>query len=140
MSTINIRIYYEDTDLSGVVYHSNYLKYMERGRTEFLREHNIDLDDYHKEGVVFAVTEIKIQYRYPAKYNDIVRVETTLDAISSFQVAFRAEMFNQDGKCLSKGVAKVVAVDEKTGTAVRLPEKFVFVAEKILESESGANV
>ena len=140
MSTINIRIYYEDTDLSGVVYHANYLKYMERGRTEFLREHEIDLSDYHKDGIVFAVTEIKTQYRYPAKYNDIVRVETTLDAISSYQVAFKAEMFNQDGKCLCKGIAKVVAVDEKAGCAVRLPEKFVVVAEKILENERGTNV
>jgi acyl-CoA thioester hydrolase len=139
MSTVSARIYYEDTDLSGVVYHANYLKYMERGRTEFLREHNIDLDDYHKDGVVFAVTEIRIQYRFPARYNDVVRVETTLDTISSFQVAFRAEIFNQDGKCLTKGVAKVVAVDEKTGSAVRLPEKFVIVAEKILKDESGEN-
>jgi acyl-CoA thioester hydrolase len=133
MSSIKIRIYYEDTDLSGVVYHSNYLKFMERGRTEYLREHEIDLDDYHKEGVVFAVTEIKIQYRYPAKYNDWVRVETELESISSFQVAFRAEMFNQNGKCLCRGVAKVVAVDEKNGNAIRLPEKFINVAEKILD-------
>ena len=132
MSTVNVRIYYEDTDLSGVVYHSNYLKYMERGRTEYLREHNIDLDDYHREGTIFAVTEIKIQYRYPARYNDLLRVETELDGVSSYQVAFRAEIFNQDGKCLSKGIAKVVAVDENTGNAIRLPEKFMTIAEKIL--------
>ncbi|MCL1946906.1 MAG: YbgC/FadM family acyl-CoA thioesterase [Chitinivibrionia bacterium] len=132
MSTINVRIYYEDTDLSGVVYHSNYLKYMERGRTEYLRDHKIDLDDYHKEGVIFAVTEIKIQYRYPARYNDLLRVETELESVSSYQVAFRAEIFNQDGKCLSKGVAKVVAVDENTGNAIRLPEKFTKIADKIL--------
>jgi len=139
MSIINIRIYYEDTDLSGVVYHSNYLKYMERGRTEFLREHKIDLEDYHKDGIVFAVTEVKIQYRYPAKYNDVIRVETNIDTISSYQVAFKAEIFNQDGKCLSKGVAKVVAVDAKVGSAVRLPEKFVNLAEKLIESGSGTN-
>jgi acyl-CoA thioester hydrolase len=106
---------------------------MERGRTEFLREHEIDLAKYHEEGVVFAVTEVKIQYRYPAKYNDLVRVETELDAISSFQVSFRDEMFNQDGKCLSKGTAKIVAVDEKSGSAIRLPESFINLAEKILE-------
>jgi acyl-CoA thioester hydrolase len=133
MSRIDVRIYYEDTDLSGVVYHSNYLKFMERGRTEFLREYGIDLTKYHEEGVIFAVTEIKIQYRYPAKYNDLVRVETELDGISSFQVVFRCEMFNQDGKCLSRGVAKAVAVDEKSGSAIRLPESFMDFAEKILE-------
>jgi acyl-CoA thioester hydrolase len=133
MSVVNIRIYYEDTDLSGVVYHSNYLKFMERGRTEFLREHEIDLSDYHNEGIVFAVTEIKIHYRYPARYNDLITVQTELEGISSFHVVFRAEIFNKDGKCLSKGTAKVVAVDEKTGSAIRLPEKFLKVAEKILE-------
>jgi len=133
MSRIDVRIYYEDTDLGGVVYHSNYLKFMERGRTEFLREYGIDLTKYHEEGVIFAVTEVKIQYRYPAKYNDLVRVETELEGISSFQVVFRSEMFNQDGKCLSRGVAKVVAVDEKSGSAIRLPESFINFAEKILE-------
>lgn len=132
MSRIDIRIYYEDTDLSGMVYHSNYLRFMERGRTEFLREHEIYLSDYHNEGIVFAVTEIKIQYRYPAKYNDLITVQTELDGITSFHVAFRAEIFNQDGKCLSRGVAKVVAVDEKNGSAIRLPERFIETAEKIL--------
>jgi acyl-CoA thioester hydrolase len=133
MSIVNLRIYYEDTDLSGVVYHSNYLKYMERGRTEFLREHSIDLSDYHKDGVVFAVTEVKIQYRYPAKYNDYLTVKTELDGISTFQVVFRAEISNSEGRCLTKGYAKVVAVDAQNGNAVRLPEKFVSIAEKILE-------
>jgi len=138
MSMLNVRIYYEDTDLSGVVYHSNYLKYMERGRTEYLREHDIDLDDYHKEGTIFAVTEIRIQYRYPAKYNDYLTVQTELESISSYQVAFRAEIFNQDGRCLTKGLAKVVAVDENTGNAVRLPEKFITIAEEILK-KNGEN-
>jgi acyl-CoA thioester hydrolase len=132
MSRIDIRIYYEDTDLSGMVYHSNYLKFMERGRTEFLREHEIDLSNYHDEGIVFAVTEIKIQYRYPAKYNDLICVQTELDGISSFQVVFAAEIFNQDGKCLSRGTVKVVAVDEKNGNAVRLPQKFIDTANEIL--------
>jgi acyl-CoA thioester hydrolase len=133
MSNIDVRIYYEDTDLSGVVYHSNYLKFMERGRTEFLREHKINLSDYHDEGIVFAVTEIKIQYRYPARYNDLLRVHTELESISSFQVVFTAEMFNQDEKLLSRGTAKIVAVDEKNGNAVRLPQKFIDVASQILK-------
>jgi len=132
MSTINVRVYYEDTDLSGVVYHANYLKYMERGRTEYLREHNIDLDEYHADGIIFAVTEIKIQYRFPAKYGDFLTVQTELESISSFQVAFKAEIFNQDGKLLTRGVAKVVAVDKNTGSAVVLPEKFTKIAEDIL--------
>jgi len=132
MSTINVRIYYEDTDLSGVVYHANYLKYMERGRTEYLREHNIDLDEYHADGIIFAVTEIKIQYRSPAKYGDFLTVQTEIENVSSFQVAFKAEIFNQDGKCLSRGVAKVVAVDKNAGSAIALPQKFTKIAEQIL--------
>ncbi|MCL2845820.1 MAG: YbgC/FadM family acyl-CoA thioesterase [Chitinivibrionia bacterium] len=132
MSIVNVRIYYEDTDLSGVVYHANYLRYMERGRTEYLREHHIDLDDYHADGIIFAVTEIKIQYRFPAKYGDYLTVQTELESVGSFQVAFKAEIFNQDGKLLTRGVAKVVAVDKNTGSAVVLPEKFTKIAEKIL--------
>jgi len=132
MSEINLRIYYEDTDLSGVVYHANYLKFMERGRTEYLREHNIDLDDYHKQGIVFAVTELKIQYRYPAKYGDFLSVKTELESVSSYHVAFKAEIFNQDGKILTRGTAKVVAVDSNSGSAIRLPQAFSIKAEEIL--------
>ncbi|PCI41499.1 MAG: tol-pal system-associated acyl-CoA thioesterase [Proteobacteria bacterium] len=84
-----IRVYYEDTDHGGVVYYANYLKFMERGRTEFLRSHNIELDRiYNDYGVMFVVTEVNIRYKGAAHFNDLIHVETLLTQASGVRIAF----------------------------------------------------
>lgn len=84
-----VRIYYEDTDHGGVVYYANYLKYMERGRTEFLRAAGIELDDIEQnDGVLFAVTEAHTFYHAPARFNDLLDVETTLTEARGARIAF----------------------------------------------------
>ncbi|RKZ59424.1 MAG: tol-pal system-associated acyl-CoA thioesterase, partial [Gammaproteobacteria bacterium] len=66
-----IRVYYEDTDFSGVVYYVNYLKFMERGRTELLRSIGFEQDKIQQElGILFAVVSANIQYKKPARFND----------------------------------------------------------------------
>ena len=73
--TLPIRIYYEDTDAGGVVYHSNYINYMERARSEYLRELGVEQDDLAREhGIIFAVRSVEIQYLAPARYNDLLQV------------------------------------------------------------------
>ena len=73
--TLPIRIYYEDTDAGGVVYHSNYINYMERARTEYLRDLGVEQDDLAREhGIIFAVRSVEIQYLAPARYNDLLQV------------------------------------------------------------------
>lgn len=121
---MNIRVYYEDTDCGGVVYHSNYLNYMERGRTEFLRDHGVNLADYHKEGTVFAVTEVEIKYRHPAVYNDLLTVKTELTELSAYRLEFTTHIYNEAGTLCSKGTAKVVAVSQKTGKLTVIDEAF----------------
>jgi len=84
-----IRIYYEDTDHGGVVYYANYLKFMERGRTEFLRAHNIELDQVHNDfGIMFVVTNVNINYKRAARFNDMIHVETLLTQASGARIAF----------------------------------------------------
>jgi acyl-CoA thioester hydrolase len=79
-----ISVYYEDTDLSGVVYHANYLRYMERGRTEFFRLAGISkmagLED--EEPTAWAIRSIKVDYHRPARLDDIIQVRTRLTGLS----------------------------------------------------------
>lgn len=73
-----VRVYYEDTDFSGIVYHANYLRFLERGRTEFLRAAGVDQSTLHAEGegLVFAVRRMTIDYLRPARMDDVILVET----------------------------------------------------------------
>jgi acyl-CoA thioester hydrolase len=73
-----VRVYYEDTDFSGVVYHASYLRFLERGRTDFLRAGGVDQSTLHAggEGLIFAVRRMTIDYLLPARMDDVLIVET----------------------------------------------------------------
>ncbi len=73
-----LRIYYEDTDAGGVVYYANYLRYLERGRTEFLRERGLSIRKLHEQGYLIPVMRLEIDYLVPAVLDDLIRIETTV--------------------------------------------------------------
>ena len=84
---IPIRVYYEDTDLAGIVYYANYLKFIERGRTDWLRDMGIDQSALKAEaGVVFAVRRIEADYLAPARFDDLLTVETDLAAATAARI------------------------------------------------------
>lgn len=94
---IDIRVYYEDTDAGGIVYYANYLKFAERGRTEYLREKNLEnraLMD--KNGVLFVVRHIEADYLYPARLDDVIRVETGLAEIKNASFIMTQSIFCHD--------------------------------------------
>jgi len=72
------RVYYHDTDCEGVVYYANYLKYLEETRTEQFRSHGIDLKTLAGKGFLFAVTEVRIRYKSPARYNDELDISSEI--------------------------------------------------------------
>ena len=74
----SIRVYYEDTDLAGIVYYANYLKFIERARSEWVRGLGIDQVQMKADGIVFAVRRVEADYLLPAKYDDELVVETTM--------------------------------------------------------------
>lgn len=77
-----LRVYFEDTDFSGVVYHANYLRYMERARSDMLRVAGIDQRDAFASGAgVYAVADLAIQYRRPARFDDALLVQSTVEAL-----------------------------------------------------------
>ena len=80
MSDLQVRIYYEDTDSGGVVYYANYLKFIERGRSEFLREMGFEQDQLiAQENIIFAVKSIQADYLSPARFNDLLSVSTEVE-------------------------------------------------------------
>lgn len=94
--TVTYQIYYEDTDIAGVVYHANYLKYMERGRTEFLRSYGINLITLFKQGVQFAVIEVNIKFIKPASLNDEIIVNTKLEKLGGAKMIFEQSITNKE--------------------------------------------
>lgn len=92
-----IRVYYEDTDAGGVVYHVNYLKFMERARTEWLRA--LGFEQTHlraSEGLVFAVRSLEVEYLKPAQFNDALTVTAELEAVKRVSLTFRQQVFRED--------------------------------------------
>ncbi|ERP39120.1 YbgC/FadM family acyl-CoA thioesterase [Chitinivibrio alkaliphilus] len=121
---MNIRVYYEDTDCGGVVYHANYLRYMERARTEFLRERGIHLDTYHHKNIVFAVTELQIKYRFPARYNDLLRVETDLTELTTYRTGFKNRIYTHEDTLCCSAHLKLVAVNSATMKVTRVDDHY----------------
>lgn len=114
-----LRVYYEDVDLAGIVYYANYLKYLERGRSEMVREAGVSQLDMKAAGLVFAVRRVEADYLKPAKYDDELVVETRLDTLkgASFDMPQRVL---RGSEVLLEARIKVVILGPE-GRAARLP-------------------
>lgn len=96
-----VRVYYEDTDLAGVVYYANYLRFIERGRTEALRDLGIDQARLKSErGLVFVVTRVEVDYRAPARFDDSLTVTTALETRTAAR-AVLAQTVERDARVLA---------------------------------------
>lgn len=88
MHQYKLRVYFEDTDHTGVVYHPNYLKYMERARTELLNEAMGDWSQLSQQGTIFTVASIDLRYYRPAKFNQILIVNTLIKKLAAAYLIF----------------------------------------------------
>jgi len=125
-----VRIYYEDTDAGGVVYHANYLGYLERGRTEFLRDRGVSVRQLADDGCVFPVVRIEIDYRASAVLDDLLRVETEVVAVGKTSFTVRQTIMRPiDDRTLVQAVVTLVCV--RPGMkARRLPEALITALEE----------
>ncbi len=114
-----VRVYYEDTDFSGRVYHASYVRFMERGRTEWLRalgyEHGVLAGE---QGVVFAVRRLAIDYLAPAVIDDLLRVETRVAAVRGAAIDF-AQTVSRGDKSLA--AARILVAVLRDGRPMRIP-------------------
>ena len=122
------RVHYEDTDMAGVVYYANYLKFIERGRSEALREAGVDQRAMRDEGVVFVVKSLKADYHAPGRYDDMLTVTTDLLQMKGASATLAQSVFCEAVKLFEAEVR--IACMSTAGKPVRLPE----IAAKALKS------
>lgn len=89
MGTLEVKIYYEDTDCGGIVYHANYLRYFERARTEFFAEQGISVKDYMNNGILFVVVRAEIFFESPAKYGDVLVINSEVEKMRRVSLDFK---------------------------------------------------
>ena len=118
----SIRVYYEDTDLAGIVYYANYLKFIERARTEFLRALGLDQARLKVErGLAFAVRRMEADFVLPARFDDLIEVATGVRELSGARAVLR-QVVRRDGQTLFTADVMLVCMSE-SGRPARLPEE-----------------
>jgi len=111
---MEIKVYYEDTDCGGVVYYANYFKYFERARTEYLETHGLSVSSLHRQGLVFVVTEANACYKSPARYGEVLVIDTTISAPRKSLLKFTHTIRERHTqRLIVEGAASLVMTDGK---------------------------
>lgn len=121
MYRLPVRVYIEDTDAGGIVYHSNYLKYMERARTEFLRQHGYQHTETEKEGAIFVVTELSIRYKKPALMDDELIVNLSLASHRRASAVFTQQVLRGE-TLLCEADVTIASIDPVSKRPRTMPE------------------
>ena len=125
-----VRVRYAETDQMGVVYHGNYAQYFEMGRVEWLRNLGVSYKWMEENGVMLPVVSLEMNYKKPARYDDVLRVKTVLKSQNSVKIEFDYEIYNEQNELLTTGYSMLVFVDMKTGRPIVPPK---YVSDKINE-------
>ena len=130
---LSIRVYYEDTDSGGIVYHSQYLNFAERARTELLRYLGLEQSRIRSEfGLLFAVRDCRIEFHRPARFDDLLEVRTRFFDFKGASLRAQQEIWRQD-ECLVSLDSRIAAVKED-GRPGRIPSDL----RQVMETEYGA--
>ncbi|RYD84522.1 MAG: acyl-CoA thioesterase [Sphingobacteriales bacterium] len=124
----DVRVRYAETDQMGVVYHGNYAQYFEMGRVEWLRNLGVSYADMEKQGIMLPVVSLTMNYKKPARYDDLLTVRTILKKQQGVKIEFDYEIYNEKAELLTTGYSMLVFVDMKTGRPTTPPE---YVKEKL---------
>lgn len=117
-----VRVYYEDTDAGGVVYHTGYIRFFERARTEWLREMGYSQQQLAEEaGVLFTVVDLAVRYVKPARLDDMLEVLARPEVTGGASIRFEQEVRNAQGELLAEGQVRVACVAAGTLKPRRLP-------------------
>lgn len=120
-----VRVYYEDTDAGGVVYYANYLKFLERARTEYLRALGFEQDQLkQQDGIIFAVHRLTIQYRKPAVFNDALNVTAGVIDMGNARLTFKQMITrNDDNTLICNAEVAIACLDAIKFTPARIPAR-----------------
>jgi len=117
---ITIRVRYAETDRMGLLHHANYLVYFEQGRTELLRSLGLSYRDLEDQGFLLVLTKCEVRYRWPARYDDLLTLRTTVVKTTAVRIDHRYELLC-DGRLLAEGTTTLACVG-RDGRPQALPE------------------
>ncbi len=118
-----VRVYYEDTDAGGVVYHAGYLRFFERARTEFLRSIGFEQDDLRSRyGILFAVRSMQIDYVKAARFNEMLWVSAEVEQLKSASLTFKQQAVRQPDELVCEARTRVVCLVAETFRPTAIPD------------------
>jgi len=132
-NTASYRVIYGDTDQMGVVYYANYLRWFEKGRSEFLRQIGLPYSIIEQQGFHFPVVEVTCRYAQSARYDDVIRIETELVELGRASLSFNYRISRDPDHChLASGSTKHACID-RAGRVSRMPK----ILQEALDSAAG---
>ncbi|HOW36280.1 MAG TPA: YbgC/FadM family acyl-CoA thioesterase [Candidatus Omnitrophota bacterium] len=116
------RIFFHDTDAGGIVYYGNYLKYMEEARTEFLENKGMSVAEFHRRGLLYAVSQCSIRYRSPAKYGEILICDALLKEVTAVKLIFEQKISEKESNRLIAEAEIILVCLNKDFRPTSIPE------------------
>lgn len=128
--THSLRVRYGETDSMKYVYYGNYAEYLEVARVELFRSIGISYDEIEKRGIWLPVSDFKIKYIRPAKYDDLLTIHTKITKKPTAKIEFEYQIFNENKELLTEAHTTLFFLDAKTQKIVRCPEFLMELIEK----------
>jgi len=126
-----IRVRYSETDQMQVVYHGNYAQYFEIGRVEWLRNKGISYKWMEDNGIMLPVVSLTMNYKKPARYDELLTLKTILKNRTSVKIEFDYELYNESDELLTTGNSILVFVDVRTGKPMSPPQYIIDILENV---------
>ena len=134
-SITKVRVRYGEVDQMGFLYYGNYGLYYEVGRAEMIREAGYPYSDMEKDGVVMPVVKMNVKFLRPAKYDELITIETTMKELSNHPfVTFHHKLYNEQNELINKGEVTLTFFDPKTQKRVPMPEKLLSYLKPFFQS------
>ncbi|MDY7026320.1 MAG: YbgC/FadM family acyl-CoA thioesterase [Pseudomonadota bacterium] len=124
LSELAVHVYLEDTDATGVVYHANYLKYFERGRTHYMSQLGLPLSPFFEQGLNFVAAKLTINYKLPARFDQTLCVKTEMDSLSKVALVFRQELWRDEQLICSASVT-IACIRADSGKPCAWPSEII---------------
>lgn len=131
----HIRVEYHHTDQMGIVHHSNYVKFFEFARTEWLRAVGLTYAEMERRGVMMPIVEVQVKYRQPAYYDELITVRAEVSELPMARITFRYEIRGEDGRNIASGLTTLGFIDKETRRPQRAPEWLMEVLNRELNIE-----
>lgn len=134
--TTTFRVRYGETDQSSFVFNGNYAAYYEIGRTAAIRAMGISYKEIEERGVVMPLIYQNSRFHFPAFYDDLLTIKTSILEMPKARIVFRYEIFNESGKKIHSGENALAFIDKKTHRPLRAPNWFIELLQKELDKQS----